>query len=123
MPLSVIKIGKNNIDKNKPYDIIEDIINIKMKNKLYTFEDHLNESLKDPEFKKVWKETEPEYLLAKELIKKRLQKRMSQRDLAKKLKTSQAVISRIETMSANPSLSLLKRIANVLETNLHISFK
>lgn len=94
-----------------------------MKNKLYTFEDHLNESLKDPEFKKVWKETEPEYLLAKELIKKRLQKRMSQRDLAKKLKTSQAVISRIETMSANPSLSLLKRIANVLETNLHISFK
>lgn len=94
-----------------------------MKNKLYTFEDHLKESLKDPEFKKAWKETEPEYLLARELIKKRLEKKMSQRDLAKKLNTSQAVISRIETMSANPSLSLLKRIAKVLDTKLQLDFK
>lgn len=94
-----------------------------MKNKLYTFEDHLKESLKDPEFKKIWEETEPEYLLARELIKKRVEKKMSQRDLAKKLKTSQAVISRIETMTANPSLSLLKRIAKVLDTNLQVSFK
>ncbi len=94
-----------------------------MKNKFYTFQNHLKESLKDPEFKKIWKETEPEYLLAKELIKKRLEKNMSQRDLAKSVKTSQAVISRIETMSANPSLSLLKRIARVLDTNLQLGFK
>ena len=94
-----------------------------MKNKFYTFEDHLKESLKDPEFKKVWEEAEPEYLLAKELIKKRREKKMSQRDLAKRLKTSQAVISRIETMTANPSLSLLKRIAKVLDTNLQVNFK
>jgi ribosome-binding protein aMBF1 (putative translation factor) len=95
-----------------------------MKNKLYyTFEDHLKESLKDPEFRKAWKETEPEYLLATELIKKRLKKKMSQRDLAKKLKTSQAVISRIETMNANPSLSLLKRIAKALDVNLQISLR
>ena len=94
-----------------------------MKNKFYTFEDHLKESLKDPEFKKIWAESEPEYLLARELIKKRLEKKMSQRDLAKKLKTSQAVVSRIETMNANPSLSLLKRIAKVLDTNLQVNFK
>ncbi|KKS45084.1 hypothetical protein A3J20_01090 [Candidatus Gottesmanbacteria bacterium RIFCSPLOWO2_02_FULL_42_29] len=95
-----------------------------MKNKLYySFEDHLKESLKDPEFKKVWEESEPEYLLAREMIRKRLEKKMSQRDLAKKLKTTQAVISRIETMNANPSLSLLKRIANVFGSNLKVSFK
>ena len=95
-----------------------------MKNKLYyTFEDDLKERLKDPEFRKVWEETEPEFLLAKELIRKRLQKKMSQRQLAKKLKTSQAVISRIETMSANPSLSLLKRIAKALDVNLQVGFK
>ena len=42
-----------------------------MKNKLcYTFEDHLRESLSDPEFKKAWKDSEPEYLLAREIIKK-----------------------------------------------------
>ncbi len=95
-----------------------------MKNKLYyTFEDDLKERLKDPEFRKVWEETEPEFILAKELIRKRLQKKMSQRQLAKKLKTSQAVISRIETMSANPSLSLLKRIAKALDVNLQVGFK
>jgi len=57
------------------------------------------------------------------MIRKRLEKKMSQRDLAKKLKTTQAVISRIETMNANPSLSLLKRIANVFGSNLKVSFK
>jgi len=94
-----------------------------MKNKLYTFENHLQESLKYPEFKKVWKESEPEYLLARQLIKKRLEKKISQRDLARKVKTSQAVISRIETMNANPSLSLLKRIAKVLDADLQLALK
>ena len=94
-----------------------------MKNKLYTFEDHLKESLKDPDFRKVWEESEPEYLLARDIIKKRIEKKMSQRDLAKKLKTSQSVFSRIETMNANPSLFLLKRIAKVLEADLQVSFK
>ena len=94
-----------------------------MKNKLYTFEDHLKESLKDPDFRKVWEESEPEYLLARDIIKKRIEKKMSQRDLAKKLKTSQSVVSRIETMNANPSLFLLKRIAKVLEADLQVSFK
>jgi transcriptional regulator with XRE-family HTH domain len=58
-----------------------------------------------------------------ELIKKRVEQNLSQRDLARKLNTSQAVISRIETMRANPSLSLLKRIAKVLNTGLRVSFK
>ena len=95
-----------------------------MKNKLYyTFKDHLKESLKDPEFAKAWKESEPEYLLARELIKNRLEKKMSQRELAKKLKTSQAVISRLETMSGNPTLYQLKKIASALGTNLQVSFR
>ena len=95
-----------------------------MKNKLYyTFEEDLKERLKDPEFKKAWEKTEPEYLLARQLIKKRLEAKMSQRQLAKKLKTSQAVISRIETMSGNPTLYQLKKIANALGTSLQVSFK
>ncbi|MDO8497051.1 MAG: helix-turn-helix transcriptional regulator, partial [bacterium] len=78
---------------------------------------------KDPEFRKAWEETEPEYILATQLIEKRLKKKMSQRTLAKKVKTTQAVISHIETMNANPSLSLLKRIANVLEAKLTLRLR
>ncbi len=95
-----------------------------MRNKLvYAFQDHLRESLKDPAFRKVWEKSEIEYLLAKELIEKRLAKKMSQRQMAKKLRTSQAVISRLETMSGNPTLSMLKRIAKILDTRLTLQFK
>src|SRR4030065_550220 len=48
-----------------------------MKNNLYSYRDHLKESLKNPEFKMIWKESQVEYLLAKKLIEKRLQKKMS----------------------------------------------
>lgn len=91
--------------------------------KYYTFEDHLRESLKNPEFKKAWEDSEVEYQLARKLIEKRLAKKMSQRQLAKKVKTTQAVISRIETMSANPSLGLIKRIAEKLDLKFGLTFK
>lgn len=95
-----------------------------MRNKFYyTFEDDLKKRLKDPEFKKAWEETEVEYQLAKKLIEKRLAKKMSQRELAKRAKTTQAVISRIETMEANPSLLLLKKIASTFNKKLIIDFK
>jgi len=48
---------------------------------------------------------------------------MSQRQLAKKMKTTQAVISRIESMNANPSLFLLKRLAEALDSKLILQFK
>ena len=99
------------------------ISSFSMRNIIYTYEDHLKESLKDPEFKKIWEETEPEYLLAKEIIKKRINKKMSQRTLAKKLNTSQAAISRIESMNGNPSLSFLKRLASALNSKLVLQFK
>lgn len=95
-----------------------------MKNKLLSsFKQDLKERLRDPNFKKAWKESGVEYLLAKQLIEKRLAKKLSQRKLAQKLKTSQATISRLETMAANPTLSLLKRIAQTLDTKLVLQLK
>lgn len=93
-----------------------------MKNKLYTFQEDLKERLKDPDFKKIWDESEVEYQLARKLIAKRLKQKISQRDLAKELKTTQAVISRIEGMVANPSLNFLKRLASALNCRLEIHF-
>jgi ribosome-binding protein aMBF1 (putative translation factor) len=92
-----------------------------MKNQTYTFKNHLKESLKSRKFKKAWNESEAEYLLSKSLIEARMKKKLSQRALAKKIGTSQAVISRIESMRGNPSLFLLKRIAKALDGKLHVS--
>ena len=94
-----------------------------MKNKLYSFRDHLQESLKDPDFQVEWQKTEIEYQLAKKIIEARLAKKYSQRKLAKTINTSPAVISRLETMSGNPSLLLLKRIATALDVKLVVDFK
>ena len=95
-----------------------------MKNKLYyTFEEDLKERLKNPKFREAWEETEVEYQLARQLIEKRLAKKMSQRDLARKVKTSQAVISRLETMNENPSLSLLKRLAQALGVKVNLQLE
>ncbi len=96
---------------------------MKSKLLLYSLDDHLKELLKNPEFAKEWKRSEPEYLLADSLIKARLQKKVSQRDLAKKVKTSQAAISRVESMSGNPSLSFLKRIAQALNSKLTLKLE
>jgi len=89
--------------------------------KEYTFRDDLAQRLKDPKFKKAWEESELEYRLAKQIIDARLRKDLSQRDLAYKIQSTQAVISRIETMSANPSLNLLKRISRALDTPLNLN--
>ena len=89
--------------------------------KVYTFEEDLAKRLKNPAFKKEWEDSETEYQLSCRLIEARFKNGMSQRDLAKKVGTSQAAISRIEGMNGNPSLSFLKRISTALGSKLQIS--
>lgn len=67
-----------------------------------------------------WKKVEPEYELARQILRARLKRKMTQAELAKKAGTGQAVISRLEGAKGSPSLSLLKRVARVLETNLMV---
>lgn len=94
-----------------------------MGRKLYTLKDHLKESLKNPAFKKAWEESEVEYQLSRQILSARLQRKMTQKQLAQKADTTQAVISRIETMAVNASLELLKRIAGAFDTRLRVSFE
>lgn len=94
-----------------------------MARKIYTIQDHLKESLKDPAFRRAWEESEVEYQLSRQIIAERLQKNMTQGELAKKAKTTQAVISRIERMTTNVSIELLKRIAAAFGSKLRVQFE
>lgn len=89
--------------------------------KFITFRELDAQLMKDPEFVKEWKKVEPEYQLARQIIKARLEKKISQEELASKMGTGQAVISRLEGMNAKPSISLIKRLADALETPLTIT--
>lgn len=79
--------------------------------------------MKNPEFRRIAKETEPEYQLARSLIGARIKKRLTQARLAKKAGTDQANISRLEWGVAHPSLPLLRRVADALGARLFIRFE
>ncbi len=79
--------------------------------------------MKDSEFRREYEKLEPEFQIARQMMAARLKKKMSQQDLAKKAGTGQAVISRLEGMNAKPSLSLLKRIAEALETEISLTVR
>lgn len=79
--------------------------------------------LKDPEFKRLYEESQPEFEIAKAVIRARLERKMTQKDLAKKMHTTQSVISRLEQANTSPSLSFLKRLAKVLGASLQVQFK
>jgi len=79
--------------------------------------------LKDKEIKKVYDDLEPEFRLSQMIIAKRIEKGMSQADLAKKIGTKQPAVARLESGTYNPSVTLLKKTAKALGSSLHISFK
>ena len=89
---------------------------------MMTFEEHKKMLLKNPEFRKIYEETRLEREIATALIRARVQKRLTQAQLAKKLKTRQSVISRVESGQTTPSVSFLKRLATVLGLSLKIEF-
>jgi len=81
------------------------------------------ELLKNPEVRRLYEETQPEYEIARALIRARLEQKMTQRELARKMHTTQSVISRVEQARTSPSISFLKRLAAALNTTLSVQFK
>ncbi len=65
--------------------------------------------LKDPEIKKAYDDLGPEYVLIETIIQKRLERGLTQRQLAEKIGTKQSAISRLEGGQFNPTFSLLNR--------------
>ena len=77
--------------------------------------------LKNKEIKQKYDELGPEFLFIQSLIEKRLQKGMTQTDLAKKIGTKQSAISRLESGTYNPTLDFLKKVADALDMNLKVT--
>ena len=90
--------------------------------KLTSWKTYENKLLKDEKFLKVASVLESEYILANSLIIVRNKRKLTQKELAEKIGTKQPVISKLETASSKPSISLLKRIAKALDTNLTVKF-
>ena len=79
--------------------------------------------LKNPEFRKLYEESQPEFEIAKAIIRVRIENKITQKELAKRMHTTQSVISRVEQARTSPSISFLKRLAQALGTSLSVQFK
>ncbi len=90
--------------------------------KFITHEDWHRESMKSPKFRKAWDALEVEFQIINDILKKRIEKDMTQRQLAKKIGSGQATISRLEAGNYNPSIKFLKRVAEALGAKLKVSF-
>lgn len=91
------------------------------KYKLKNMSDSFKDLTKDkPELKEVYEGEDPVYELRKKILKLRIDKGLSQDELAQKAGTKQSVISRVENGESEPRIETIKKIARVLDKELKI---
>ena len=84
---------------------------------------YLNEQLKDEAFRKEWKENQPEMDIIRAMADARIAQNLTQKELAERMGTAQANISRFENGNANPSLEFLQKMASCMGKRLRVSFE
>ena len=88
------------------------------------FDVYLEEQLKDPAFAGRFARAGEAWDVALQIAALREKAGLTQRDLARKLKTSQQQISRLESPSyEGHSLSMLRRVAEALGATVHVAFE
>ncbi len=81
-----------------------------------------NELMQDAAFRKEYEAFQPERDITMSLIRARKEAGLTQAELSEKTGISQADISRLENGTRNPSLALLNRIAEAVDSTLRIEF-
>lgn len=94
----------------------------KTKKKLTNFEVHLHQELRDPEFRRAYEEEGQRLQIAHEIAELRKAERLSQKEFAKRLKTTQSVISRMEHGNQNFTLGSLEKIAKTFGREISVEF-
>ncbi|WP_405378772.1 helix-turn-helix domain-containing protein [Phascolarctobacterium sp.] len=86
-------------------------------------EKYIEEQMQDSEFKKIHDESRLEYELMHTLIGARIEKNMTQKELAEVSGVRQSNISRIENGMCIPTVTTLQALAKGLGKKLVISFE
>jgi transcriptional regulator with XRE-family HTH domain len=80
------------------------------------FREWLAEQMEDPEFREEWDKLEPGYQVAR----MRMKLGLTQKQLAKKVRTTQSSIARLESGKKEPSLRFLRKVAMALGVELKV---
>ncbi len=86
------------------------------------FQAFLQEQLKDDDFRREYEDIQPEMDVIRAIADARISQNLTQKELAAKTGIDQADISKLENGTRNPSLNLLKRLADGMGMDLHLVF-
>lgn len=88
------------------------------------FDAYLDEQLKDKAFAERFERAGKAWDVAIQITALRMKAGLSQKELARRLRTSQQSISRVESPSyEGHSLAMLRRIAEELDATIHLTLK
>ena len=87
-----------------------------------SYKEYKEKVLKNPEIKAEYDALEAEYDIIQAMIDARNKQHITQKELAERTGITQADISRIENGTRNPSLAMVKRIAEGLGMRLKLEF-
>jgi ribosome-binding protein aMBF1 (putative translation factor) len=79
--------------------------------------------MKDPKYRREYEALEEEFSLVAALIEARTRAGLTQEQVAQRMKTTQAVIARLEGGGSKPSTRTLERYAEVTGSRLKITFE
>ena len=82
----------------------------------------LAKQMKDEEFKKEYEAIQPEMDVIRAIVDARTSQNLTQKELSERTGINQADISKLENGTRNPSINLLKRLAEGMGMTLKIEF-
>lgn len=88
--------------------------------KMKTFAQFKKESMKRPGVRKAVEDSGVEFQLIEAIIKKRAQKKITQKELAEEIGITQSALARFESGRGNPTLSFLQKITTGLGLRLTV---
>ena len=87
-----------------------------------SFEQYLAQQMKNKAFRKAYKEESHRLEIAYRILQLRKKQKLSQKELAQKLNTTQSVVARMEAGQQNFTTDTLQKIASAFKRNLKIEF-
>lgn len=87
-----------------------------------TLKQYTNEQLKNADFVREYEAIQPELDVIRALVDARTSQNITQKELAERTGINQADISKLENGTRNPSVNLLKRLAEGMDMALRIEF-
>lgn len=87
-----------------------------------TFDEMLAKQMKNEEFKKEYEAIQPEMDVIRVIVDAKTSQNLTQKELSERTGINQADISKLENGTRNPSINLLKRLAEGMGMTLKIEF-